>query len=93
MLLGISRPVAAEFSFFLSIPVMAGASLVKLIKFGFAFSGMEIALTIIGMVVAYIISMAAIRFIMSYVRRHDFKIFGYYRIALGLLVILYFALA
>ena len=93
MILGVSRPIAAEFSFFLSIPVMVGASLVKLVKFGFAFSAAEIALTIVGMVVAFLISMLAIRFIMNYVRRHDFKVFGYYRIALGLLVLLYFALA
>ena len=93
MILGVSRPIAAEFSFFLSIPVMVGASLVKLVKFGFAFSTAEIALTIVGMVVAFLISMLAIRFIMNYVRRHDFKVFGYYRIALGLLVLLYFALA
>ncbi len=92
MFLGLSRPLAAEFSFFLGIPVMFGASLLKLVKFGFSFSGTEIAILFTGMITAFLVSVLAIRFLMSYIRKNDFKAFGYYRIALGILVIAYFLL-
>lgn len=92
ILLGASRGVAAEFSFFLGIPVMFGASLLKLVKFGFAFSGAEIVLLLTGMAVAFLVSILAIRFLMGYIRKNDFKPFGYYRILLGALVLLYFIL-
>jgi undecaprenyl-diphosphatase len=92
MLLGVARPVAAEFSFYLSVPVMCGASLIKLLHFGFEFTGAEITLLLIGTVVAFLVSMAAIKIFMNYVRTHDFKAFGYYRIVLGLIVIAYFLL-
>ena len=89
MLLGCSRGAAAEFSFFLGIPVMFGASLLKLIKFGFHFTGGEAFLLVFGMVVAFLVSVYSIRFLMTYIRRNDFKLFGYYRIALGIVVIVY----
>lgn len=92
MLLGLSRPVAAEFSFFLGIPVMFGASLLKLVKFGFHFTGTEICILAAGMVTAFVISILAIRFLMGYIRKNDFKAFGYYRIVLGILVLAYFLL-
>ena len=92
IILGTGRDVAAEFSFFLAIPVMFGASLLKLVKNGFAFSGMEYAILLVGMAVAYVVSLFAIRFLMSYVRKHDFKVFGWYRIMLGIVVILAFML-
>lgn len=92
IILGTGRDVAAEFSFFLAIPVMFGASLLKLVKNGFAFSGMEYAILLVGMAVAYVVSLFAIRFLMSYVRKHDFKVFGWYRIVLGIVVILAFML-
>lgn len=87
LMIGVSRTVAAEFTFFLAIPVMFGASLLKLMKFGFSFTGMEITLLLIGMLVACIVSLVVIRFLMSYIKKHDFKIFGYYRIVLGILVL------
>lgn len=90
ILLGTSRYVAAEFSFFLSVPIMAGASLLKLVKFGFHFTGMEIAILATGMIVAYIVSVIAIRFLLSYLKNNDFKAFGWYRIVLGAVVIGYF---
>lgn len=90
ILLGTSRSIAAEFSFFLGIPVMFGASLLKLIKFGFAFSGNEILLLIAGMATAFLVSIFAIKFLMGYIKRNDFKPFGYYRIVLGILVLFYF---
>ena len=90
ILLGASRRVAAEFSFFLGIPVMFGASLLKLVKFGFAFSGAEIVLLLTGMAVAFLVSILAIKFLMNYIKRNDFKPFGYYRIILGVLVLFYF---
>lgn len=93
MLCGMSRPAAAEFSFFLAIPVMFGASLVKLVKFGFDFTGAEIAVLLCGMVVAFAVSCAAIRFLVGFVKKHSFSSFGWYRIALGALVLLKFALA
>lgn len=90
LLLGISRTVAAEFTFFLAVPTMLGASLLKLVKFGFAFSTSEVVILLVGMVTAFVVSVVVIRFLMDYIKRHDFKIFGWYRIALGILVILYF---
>lgn len=90
MLLGVSRHIAAEFSFFLAIPVMFGASLLKIVKFGFSFTGAELATLLVGMAVAYIVSVFAIRFLMGYIKKRDFKAFGWYRIALGILVLLYF---
>ena len=90
ILLGTSRELAAEFTFFLAIPVMFGASLLKLLKFGLAFTGTELAVLIIGMVVAFVISILAIKFLMGYIKKHDFKVFGWYRIVLGIIVLLYF---
>ena len=90
MILGCSRGVAAEFSFFLGVPVMFGASLLKLVKFGFRFTGAELVYLLIGMVVAFIVSVYSIKFLMGYIRRNDFKFFGYYRIVLGVIVIAYF---
>lgn len=90
LLLGVSRTVAAEFTFFLAVPTMLGASLLKLVKFGFAFSTSEIVILFVGMMVAFLVSVIVIRFLMDYIKRHDFKIFGWYRIVLGLVVIAYF---
>ena len=94
LLIGLERSVAAEFTFFLAIPVMAGASLLKLakyiIKVGFVFSGLEVAILLIATITAFIVSILVIKFLMNYIRKHDFKVFGYYRIALGILVLLYF---
>ena len=90
ILLGVSRNVAAEFSFFLGIPVMFGASLLKLVKFGFDFTLTEMGLLILGMAVAFGVSILAIKFLMEYIKKNDFKPFGYYRIVLGVLVLLYF---
>lgn len=92
LMIGVSRTVAAEFTFILAIPVMAGASLLKMLKFGFHFTGMEAAILGAGMVVAFVVSVIVIRFLMGYIRKHDFKAFGWYRIVLGALVIVYFAL-
>lgn len=91
IMIGVSRPVAAQFTFILAIPVMLGASLLKILKYGLYFSGMELAILATGMLVAFVVSVLVIRFIMNYIRSHDFKIFGWYRIVLGLVVILYFA--
>ena len=88
--IGISRKVAAEFTFFLAIPVMFGASLLKLIKIGFDFALNEYLILFFGMVTAFVVSVLVIRFLMSYIKKHDFKIFGYYRIFVGLIVLLYF---
>ena len=90
IILGTSRYVAAEFSFFLSIPVMFGASALKLAKFGLVFTGMEMAILLTGMIVAFVVSVFAIKFLLGYIKNNDFKAFGWYRIALGLLVIGYF---
>ena len=90
MLCGVSRPAGAEFSFFLAIPVMAGASFLKLLKFGFDFTMWEIIILAAGTLVAFITSLIAIRFLVSFVRRHSFAVFGYYRIVLGILVLGYF---
>ena len=92
ILLGCSRTLAAEFTFFLAIPVMAGASLIKLLKFGFSFSAAELAVLGVGMLTAFVVSMLSIRFLMNYVKRHDFKVFGWYRIVLGAIVLAYFFL-
>lgn len=88
--IGISRKVAAEFTFFLAIPVMFGASILKLIKIGFDFALNEYLILFFGMVTAFVVSVLVIRFLMSYIKKHDFKIFGYYRIFVGLIVLLYF---
>lgn len=92
LLIGISRSVAAEFTFFLAIPVMFGASLLKVVKFGFAFSTVELAALLAAMMVAFTVSVFVIKFLLSYIKKHDFKAFGWYRIVLGALVILYFTL-
>lgn len=92
LLIGISRTVAAEFTFYLAIPVMFGASLLKLVKFGMDFTAMEVTILLTGMAVAFAVSIVVIRFLMDYIRKHDFKIFGWYRIVLGALVLGYFAL-
>lgn len=92
LLIGVSRTVAAEFTFFLAIPVMFGASLLKLVKFGFGFTKAEASILIVGMVVAFVVSLFVLRFLMGYIKKHDFKVFGWYRIILGLLVLLYFLL-
>ena len=91
LLIGISRTVAAEFTFYLAIPVMFGASLLKIVKFGFDFSGGELSVLLTGMIVAFIVSLFVIKFLMDYIKKHDFKVFGWYRIILGALVILYFS--
>ena len=90
ILAGTSRTVAAEFTFFLAIPVMFGASLLKLIKFGLAFTGTEIMILILGCLVSFIVSILAIKFLVGYIKKHDFKVFGWYRIVLGVLVLGYF---
>ncbi|MCM1183963.1 MAG: undecaprenyl-diphosphate phosphatase [Roseburia sp.] len=87
LLIGVSRSVAAEFTFFLAIPVMFGASLLKLLKFGMHFTGDELGFLVLGMVVAFVVSVFVIRFLMDYIKRHDFQVFGWYRIALGAVVI------
>ena len=89
-ILGCSRKVASEFSFFLAIPVMLGASFLRLLKVGFAFTGAEWAVLLTGAAVAFLVSLFAIRFLLHYIRRHDFTAFGWYRIVLGLLVLGYF---
>lgn len=88
LLIGVSRSVAAEFTFFLAIPVMFGASLLKLVKFGLSFTAMEAGILIIGMLVSFFVSVFVIRFLMDYIKRHDFQIFGWYRILLGAIVII-----
>ena len=92
LLIGVSRTVAAEFTFFLAIPVMFGASLLKLLKFGFAFTGLELALLLVGTVVSFVVSLFVLRFLMGYIKKHDFKVFGWYRIVLGIVVLLFFGL-
>lgn len=88
LLIGVSREVAAEFTFFLAIPVMFGASFLKLLKFGFKFTGQELGLLLLGCAVSFIVSVFAIKFLMGYIKKHDFKVFGYYRIILGALIVL-----
>lgn len=96
LMLGLERSVAAEFTFFLAIPVMAGASLLKLVKYvmavGLSFSAMEVTLLAVGCLVAFLVSVIIIKFLMNYIRKHDFKVFGWYRIVLGILVLAYFFL-
>lgn len=90
ILIGTSRNVAAEFTFFLAIPVMFGASLLKILKFGLFFTNSELIILLIGMLTAFLVSIFAIKFLMKYIKNHDFKVFGYYRIVLGILVLVYF---
>ena len=92
LLIGLSRPNAAEFTFYLAIPTMLGASLLKLVKFGFGFTGIEIAVLLVGMIVSFLVSVAIIKFLMNYIKKHNFKVFGYYRIILGIIVLAYFFL-
>ncbi len=90
LLLGVSRTVAAEFTFYLAIPVMFGASLLKILKFGFVFTANELLILGVGMIVAFVVSIIVIKFLMDYIKKNDFKVFGWYRIVLGILVLLYF---
>ena len=87
LLIGLSRPNAAEFTFYLAIPTMLGASLLKLVKFGLAFTGAELIILLVGMFISFIVSMFVIKFLMSYIKKHNFKVFGYYRIILGIIVL------
>lgn len=93
LILGVSRGIATEFTFFLAIPTMLGASALKLFKFGLNFTPMQVFLLFLGMAVSFGVSIVAIKFLLKYIRNHDFKAFGYYRIVLGVIVILYFAIA
>ena len=90
LLIGVSRDVGAEFTFFLAIPVMFGASLLKLIKFGIVFTSFELTVLLVGMVVAFIVSLLTIKFLVGYIKKHDFKIFGSYRIGLGCILLIYY---
>lgn len=92
LLIGVARPVAAEFTFYLAIPVMFGASLLELLSFGTDFTGTEIGVLAVGMIVSFVVSVAVIKFLMDYIKKHDFKVFGWYRIILGALVLLYFGI-
>lgn len=93
LLIGVSRVAAAEFTFFLAVPVMFGLSFIKMVKYGFAFSGAELLTLVIGMVTAFLVSVFVIKFLMSFIKKHDFKLFGWYRIVLGAVVLIYFAIA
>ena len=88
LLIGVSRVAAAEFTFFLAVPVMIGLSFIKILKFGFAFTGSELIVLLLGSAVAFVVSLLVVRFLMNYIRKHDFTAFGWYRIALGIVVIL-----
>lgn len=90
LLIGVSRQVAAEFTFYLAIPVMFGASLLKIVKFGLDFEPMQLAILFIGMLVAFLVSVVVIHFLLGFVKKHDFKIFGWYRIVLGIVILFYF---
>jgi len=90
LLIGISRTVAAEYTFFLAIPVMFGASLLKVVKFGFDFTGAEIASLLVGTAVSFVVSLFVLKFLMGYIKKHDFKVFGWYRIVLGFVVLIFF---
>lgn len=90
LLIGVSRTVAAEFTFFLAIPVMLGASLLKILKFGFSFTGNELMILFTGMITAFVVSVVVIKFLMGYIKKNDFKVFGWYRIVLGAIVLVYF---
>ena len=92
LLIGVSRVAAAEFTFFLAVPVMFGLSLFKLLQFGFAFTSAELVTLSVGSLVAFLVSLVVIKFLMGYIKKHDFKVFGWYRIALGAVVLLYFTL-
>ncbi len=92
LLIGVSRVAAAEFTFFLAVPVMFGLSALKLFKFGLAFTATEAAILVVGMVVAFIVSVLVIKFLMGYIKKHDFQMFGWYRIVLGIIVLIYFIL-
>lgn len=93
LLIGVSRSVAAEYTFFLAVPVMFGASALKLVKFGFNFTAQELVILSVGLVVAFAVSILAIKFLVGYIKKHDFTVFGWYRIILGAAVFIYFALA
>lgn len=93
LIIGVSRVAAAEFTFFLAVPVMFGLSLFKLLKFGFVFTQAELITLVVGCVVAFLVSVVVIKFLMSYIKKHDFKVFGWYRIVLGVIVLAYFAIA
>ena len=93
LLLGVSRVAAAEFTFFLAVPVMFGLSALKLLKFGLSFTAAELMILVIGMVVAFLVSVIVIKFLMGYIKKHDFKVFGWYRILLGIIVAIYFIIA
>lgn len=92
LLLGVSRTVAAEFTFCLAVPVMAGASLLKIVKYGAGFTGLQIVILAAGMLTAFMVSLAVVKWLMKYIKQHDFQVFGWYRIGLGLLVILLYVL-
>ena len=92
LLIGVSRVAAAEFTFFLAVPVMFGLSLIKILKFGFDITTAELLVLSIGMMVAFAVSVIVIKFLMSYIKKHDFRVFGWYRIVLGIIVLLYFTL-
>jgi len=92
LLIGVSRVAAAEFTFFLAVPVMFGLSAIKIMKFGFDYTGGEILTLSIGMAVAFLVSILVIKFLMNYIKKHSFKTFGWYRIVLGIIVILYFTM-
>lgn len=92
LILGVARPAAASFTFHLAVPVMFGLSFLKLLKFGFHFTGPELLILVVGMAVAFLVSLAVIRFLMNYIRKHGFELFGYYRIVLGIIILLYFYL-
>ena len=91
LLIGVSRVAAAEFTFFLAVPVMFGLSALKMIKFGFSYTSTEVITLVLGMVVAFVVSLIVIKFLMGYIKKHDFQIFGWYRIVLGAIVLLFFA--
>lgn len=93
LIIGVSRTAGAEFTFFLAVPVMFGLSFIKLLKFGLAFTGTELAILLVGSVSAFLVSLFVIKFLMNYIKKHDFTVFGWYRIALGIVVMLYFAFA
>lgn len=92
LLIGVSRVAAAEFTFFLAVPVMFGLSFLKLLKFGFTFTGPELITLLVGCAVAFLVSVLVIKFLMGYIKKHDFKVFGWYRIVLGVVVLVYFTL-
>lgn len=90
LLIGVSRTVAAEYTFFLAIPVMFGASLLKVVKFGFHFTSLEAVTLVVGTIVSFVVSLFVLKFLMGYIKKHDFKVFGWYRIVLGIIVLIYF---